>query len=240
MKNFGKLFMLSALALTLVSCGDSAGTPGPAAASTATTGISTQTFTTIEPLRSFYKNRSNSSGLSNGMTVYHVGAEYGANYSNNFSFDFDFDFCFNDCQSQQNNQLESIVNNGEYKVIKSVSGETVSYDEATGSDGNNFIFVNRTYSKQDSLFTEMLNLDGVTYSEVKVTAVTIRLSNNKTMQGNLIKYLSYGGYVNKAYVVSAELPNFANPVAILNSYGSYTGRLESFNNVKIVEITGIQ
>jgi hypothetical protein len=256
MRNFGKLFVLGFVVLSLVSCGsDNSSGSSKGSSSSSGTGVVSSTgvnYKTYEEIKSVYTKMSMSAGVSNNTVVYHMGADYGGEtISNNIDFGFNIGFCLNlfgslkgDCDAyenqgnNQNSELAGVVSRGEYKVVRSSSKDSVSIDIATGVYGQGFEFEAGTYNRNDSFYREMLNLDGKSVVKVIVTEAQVSIlegSTTKNIKADYVEYF-YSDYSVKGFVLSTAFPLMANPIANTKN-NNLTGTLNFSGNKKIQSIS---
>jgi hypothetical protein len=244
MKNLMKLFMLMSLMMTLAACGKNSSGDGGSGSSTNTSGIGStgtwynnsgdnQGFGDPVAFKNYYTARSMAANISTNTVVYHVGPNYGGSY-NNFQVDFNLNFAFcignenifgNDdyCSYQQGNSandLNDIVDNGKYKVVTAASSTTNSYDLATDANSGGFIFDQRTYNSNTSIYRKMLNMDNKPTRKVVVSRANASLSNRGNIPVDMVEYFFTDGTY-EAYVLGSDLPMIANPLVILEgNYGT--------------------
>lgn len=237
MKRFIQLLILATLVTMLASCGKQNSSGGSSSKkSNQTDWYASGTnngFGNYDDLKEYYTEKSLSDGLPNNTVIYHVGEIYGANY-NNFEFDINFNFAFcigsenlfgNDdaCNSFGGNttaDLNDIVDDGEYKVVRNSTSTTVSFDLATGASNNIFTFANnQTYNQTSPIFRKMLNLDNKPVNKVVVSKANAYMTNKGNIQADLVEYFFQDGSY-EAYILSPNIPVIANPVAVFG--GSYS------------------
>lgn len=253
MKTIMKNVLMLALVMGLASCGKNSSGGGSSSSSTPVTngGDSTsnvdssqnqnpQSISTIESLRQAFANKSMSEGLSANMAVYHVGPTY-AGYSSGFNVEVSG--CINlifwsagDCDGySQADYLQDIVDNGAFRIVKSSGQDDLTYEKAIGVSGGDFVVRQKSYSRSSDRYVKMLGLDQTSYSgygaKSIVSSANVRLSNGQQIEAYLVEHFS--GYSTSRYVVSPKLPIFANPVAVLDSYGNFTGALKSVGNTNV-------
>ncbi|MFT6633235.1 MAG: hypothetical protein ACJAS4_003205 [Bacteriovoracaceae bacterium] len=255
MKNFGKLLTLGFMVLSIVSCGKDNDSGGSSVSSTTSTVSSTGVnYKTYEEIKSAYSGMSFASGVQENMVVYHIGSDYGgSSITNNIQdfdfsdlFDFNFDFCMNingnlkgDCDSNQGynqgTQLSGVVSRGEYKVVKTLSKDSISLDIASGVYGQGFEFDPGTYNRNDAIYKEMLNLEGKSVVKVVISEAQITIlegTTTKQIKADYVEYF-YSDYSLKGFVLSTAFPVMANPIANTKN-NDLTGVL-SFSGNKTVQ-----
>ena len=257
MKTLMKNVLLLVLVLGLVACGkNSSGGGGSSTNSTTpvtngdgnnTSNIgstqtgSSQSINSIESLRQVFASKSMSEGLTANMAVYHVGPTY-AGYSSG-GFNIEVSGCINlifwsagDCDGYtQADYLNDIVDNGAFRIVKSTTNDQVVYDKATGVRNGDFTVSQKTFNRSSDRYVNMLGLNSTSYSgygsKSVVSSANVKLSNGQQIEAYLVEHFS--GYSTTRYVVSPKLPIFANPVAVLDSYGNFTGALKSVGNSNV-------
>ena len=260
MKNFGKLLVLGFMVLSIVSCGkdNESGGGTTASASTTTTISSTGVnYKNYQQIKDAYSKISFASGVKKNMVIYHIGSDYGGeSITNNipefdFSdlFDFNFDFCMNingnlkgDCDSNQGynqgNQLSGVVSRGEYKVVKTMSKDSISLDIASGVYGQGFEFEAGTYNRNDTIYKDMLNLEGKSVVKVVISEAQVTIlegTTTKQIKADYVEYF-YSDYSLKGFVLSTAFPMMANPIANTKN-NDLTGVLSFSGNKTIQSIS---
>lgn len=252
MKKLFRVIALGAMVLALASCGKENESGGSSSSGSSTQdwynqGGSGENFGDYSQLKSYYSSKALNSGVSNNMVVYHIGPEFGGDNFGGVNFNLDFGFCFNlfgelkgDCdQYNQGQDLGVIVDKGEYKVVRSSTSSSVNVDVATGSSNGVFNFVNASYTRNDALFREMLNMDNRPVAKVVVSQAQVYLTDGKKVNADYIEYFyNDGSQEVKGYIVSQELPIIANPLAVTDNY-DLTGVL-SFSGsqtIRSVQVT---
>lgn len=260
MRNFGKILVLGFTVLSLISCGKDNASGGGSSSSSSSTSVSSvgKNYKTYAQIKDAYTKMKLDSGVSKNMVVYHVGPDYGGeSLMNNtptvdFSdlFDFSFGYCINingelkgDCADNQynqtqNNELQNIVNRGEYKVVRSDSSKSVAFDYATGVFGPGFQFAQATYDRNDPIYKEMLKLDGKSVVKVVISEAQITIlegTKTKQIKADYVEYF-YSDYSLKGFVLSTALPLIANPIANTQNH-DLTGVLSFSGNKTIKSIS---
>lgn len=255
MKNVMQLLLSLAMVFALASCAQKKDeSSAPAAAPVVPTpstdfyGSATDGFGDFEALKSYFNAKSFADGIAAQEIVYHVGPDYGMQLNGG---SFNVGFCINifgntigNCDNLNNNTaiLENIVNNGEYKIITSVSQYGVSYDLADRVENDAFVFEPRTFDANSEVFIKMLNLDNSPVLKVVVSPAEIRLNDGTVLNGDLVEYF-YGsvGQITdiKRYVLAKDLPLIANPIANFDAYGVPTGALNNIGNKLVSSVTAM-
>jgi hypothetical protein len=237
MKRFIQLLMMATLVTAVASCGkqNSSGSSS-SKSSNQTDWYASGTnngFGNYDDLKEYYMDKSLSSDLPNNTVIYHVGEIYGANYSNvEFDFDFNFTFCIgdenlfgddDDCNYYGGNStadLQDIVDDGEYKVVRNSTSTTVSFDLATGASNNIFTFAaGQEYNQTSPIFRKMLNIDNKPVNKIVVSKANAFMTNKGNIQADLVEYFFQDGSY-EAYILSPDIPVIANPIAVFG--GSYS------------------
>lgn len=231
-----------------VSCGKgdnksgSSSSPG-AGGNTWDSVTQTQSYQSIDQVRSAFNQKAMNQGLSNGMEIYHMGSHFNSNYGGggiNFQAGFCIDLGFwsaGDCDSYGGPSQEDILidqlNNGVYKKVTSSNASSVTYQQPTGVASDNYggyVYTynnaqNESFDRNSADYKEMLGLDIPANNLVdsKVSPATITLSNGQQVVGQVVELFigsSYYGNTTvsdvRRYVLSANLPLAANPVAVIS------------------------
>lgn len=259
MKKLMKKLLLLAMVMSLASCGNnsSGGSSSSSSPAPITNGDDTSTWnndnvendtsqkiSSIESLRDKFAKKSLSDGISNNMAVYHVGPTY-SDYSSSFNFEFQVSGCINlifwqagDCGSSgysTQDYLQNLVDMGKFKIVKSISNDSIVYEEAIGTTSRDFVVTEKSYDRSSSRYEKMLGLNLTSYGSYGaksiVSAAYVKLSNGQEIEAYLVEH--FDGYNTSRYVVSPAVPVFANPVAVLDSYGYFTGALKSYGNTNV-------
>jgi hypothetical protein len=259
MKALTKSFLTLALVSALgTSCGGGSNKSG--SSSSTSGGINglpgnnltqTQSYQSIDQVRSAFNQKALSDGLSSGIEVYHIGPYFNSGYGGGGA-SFDASFCIDlgfwsagDCDNYGTPNQEDILlnqlNNGVFKKVSSSSSSSVTYQEPTGIMSNNYGGAEYTYNNSQTktfdrnslAYREMLGLDipAGNIIESKVSPATITMSNGQQVVGQVLEMFigsSYYGGANitdvKRYVLSTNLPLMANPVAVISGVGyGYNG-----------------
>lgn len=250
MRNLVKILMLVAMIFVLAACGKenesgSGSSGGSSSDDWYNQDQSGQNYGDYNKLKNYYNSKSLASGVSNNMVVYHLGQAFGGTSLGSSSSSFEFGFCFNffgelkgDCdQYTGGTNLYSIVEKGEYKVVKSASAGSLNIDVATSVSGNMFQFTNGSFNRNDTLFRDMLNLDNRAVAKVVITEAQVYLTSGKKIAADYVEYFYDDGSQDvDGYVLSSELPIIANPVAVTNNY-DLEGILSFAGNNTIKSVT---
>ena len=245
MKSLCKYIFMGALILGLASCGKDNSTQGSKSSNTSNTGISTtggSNFKNHAEMKNAFESMSLQSGLNNNDVIYHVGPEFGMQTQGG-NVNFDFNYCIDlifwqsgDCeQTSSGSQLEYILSNGEYKVVKNTSSNQVSYDLADGIVNNMFSFLPSEFNRNDDLYQRMLGINQGNIVKIVLSKADVRLSNNQTIKADYVEYF-YDNNSVEGFVVSNALPLMANPLFITENY-SITGALSFSGNKTIKSIS---
>ena len=253
MKKFRDLLLLGMMILALVSCGKEEQSSGGGGSSGSSGSGSTSgvNYKNHSELKKAFTSKSFTTGLSDKTVIYHVGPDFGGTNFNSIDIDFDFDFGFcgnffgktyGDCDSYSNNGVDydNLVEKGEYKRVIKRSKDKIEYDLATGAhaSGTGAEFTRKSYTRGDSFYREMLNLDKKSVQKVVISKAEVYVTNASTGKRSTIKadYVEY--FFNdserslKGYVVSNQLPLFANPLAITTGR-NLSGALSNSGNTII-------
>lgn len=262
MKFFGNILLISAMALTLSSCGKDnvlGGEESSSSSSSSSSSMKGINFKNYTELRDYYNKKSLTAGLADKDIIYHVGPEFGGQdfYQYDFDFDFDFDFgyCINlfgelkgDCADNQNNnnynldQFQAVVNNGEYMKVVERSSSKIDIDLATSASGYGLVYERGVFNKDDAMFREMLNLDKKAVAKVVISKATVNAYDEKAKKNvNLVSdyveyFLADGSNTVRGFVVSSQLPLIANPIAVTTNF-NYVGALSYGGRYTIRSIT---
>lgn len=251
MRKLFKLAFIIMLMAQVSSCGKKNSSGGGSSSSTSgITGTinnvyngSGDSFGDFNTLRNHYQNMNLSSGLSNNMVIYHTGTYFGAQSS---SGSFNSSYCVNlifkqwgDCNTGNSNQIENILDRGEYKVVTSTTSNSPTFKKAVGvSTYNNvsdFAYSNAiSYTRDDGIYKEMLNLDGRSTRKIVVSPAKARLSNGQEINADLVEYFYNDGSI-KRFILSPAVPLLANPIAVIGS-SSVNGRLNNYGSISITSI----
>ncbi len=259
MKTLFNMIMVGSLAFALASCGkDNASSGGSSSSSNSNngnTGISSSgsVYGSVSDLRSAFDRMGVHEGLNENDVVYHVGKDYGATSYYDYDIDFDFDFgvCFyflwyasDDCNSggsyynqPNNSQLYNVINNGEYKVVRNRTSDTIDFDLAVGISGNGFDFDSTRFDRDATMYKAMLNLDGRSVKAVSMSEATIVLTNGNTVKGTFVEYL-YNDDSIDGYILSTAFPVMANPILNTQNY-QVTGVLNFAGSRTIRSISAV-
>lgn len=251
MKNFRNLIVFGFLTLSLISCGNGNSSGGGGDSSTSSSSSNDvssdgNNYTSYDELKNAYTSMDLAAGLTDDMPVYHIGPAFGGTNFNS-GFDFSLDFTFNhcsiifgevsgDCNGNGANSIDyqSIVDQGQYKIIRSRSSSSLDLDTADGVSNQGFTYTSGSYDRNDSLYREMLNLDDDSVAKVVISKATVRLDNGNTINADYVEYFYTNGEL-KGFVLSNALPLIANPIAITDRH-SVRGYLEFSGNKKISTI----
>jgi hypothetical protein len=231
MKKLLKALMLMALVVGVSSCGKenkSGGGDSPAATPAPTPVVATSTasnYTNYERIKNYYAAKSLAENTTVDMPIYHVGPYFRSNSNTTASIDFGICFQFlgyqsGDCDNNNynTNQLYTMINNGRYLELDSVTAEEITGQKAYEVDGDDFKYKNFKYNKTSNFYTDMIGDNMLSYNSVAVSAASILLSDGRTIWADYIEYYSQDGSFVKGYVVASELPLIANPVGVTESY----------------------
>ena len=235
MRNLMRAMILGALVVSLIGCGKEEGDKRSSSSSSSVIGTGTGTvYTSFSTLKKAFTSSGFNKGVTSNTTVYHVGPMYGGAFSNS-SFSSGGSFCFfgenlfgNDdkCDSgyYSTQQLNDIIDKGEYKVIRSATSTTVSYGVARFVENGTFSYDEETFDANNENYRKMLNLDNKEYYKILVSAATVSMSNAGSIKGNFVEYFYKDGTY-EAYIVSSALSKIANPVASYKGTFSLSGSL---------------
>lgn len=245
-------FLMVAVSALIVSCGkgnsSSSGGKGGDVSGVKEFTENTVSDVSIQTIQSKFNSLNTASnGAQAGAIVYHVGPYY-MGLGSSSSFNFQVSGCLNliftqigDCNTgySAENYWRSIIDSGSYKVIKSVSTTSNSYERLTDVDGNDLYYTAYSFSKNASLYKSMLDLDssgsfGYGATPTKGSVAEVTLTNGQKIEAYLVE--KFDGYYNYKYVVSPQLPLMANPVAILDRYGNFLGALKGVGNTRIKQV----
>lgn len=250
MKSLTKLFTLGFMVLALISCGKEQNSGGSSSGSNNSNWYSNggsdngSSFGDINSLRSYYNSKSMTDNLENPMAIYRTGPEFGGqSFSNSNSGSFSLGYCINlfgktygDCgQSTGQTNYASILDRGEYITVQSASSSAVNYNKAISATNNYFNFQGRTFDRNNSLYQEMLNLDGKEVQYVVITPATIRLKNNQTIPGDHVEYFYMDGS-RVRFVLSKSIPVIANPITVTRG-NNLTGILNFAGSKQIAQVS---
>lgn len=249
MRNLMRAMILGTLVMSFYGCGKTEDS-GSKKKSISAVGTVYQDFNT---LRSAFTNSAMNTGLTTNSVVYHIGPQYGGTFSSS-SFSASAVFCVfgenlfgNDDKCSQSgsstSQLNDVIDMGEYKVIKSSTTSSVSFDLATSVANNTFGFEAKTFNSSDSIFRKMLNLDEIATEKIVVTEAFIKMSSGGQVKANFVEYFFTDGTY-EGYILSAALPIMANPVVSYKGNFSINGgvsfKMEGrLNNVGQNILTGV-
>ena len=255
MKRLFKLAFIALMMSQIASCGkenNSGGGSGSSNSGITNDGVISGVFDNgnnlgdYSAVRSHYTSASFSNGLSTNMVIYHIGPYFGGQSSSGFSTTVSgclnlFVVSFGDCDNINSNvgQLESIVDRGEYKVVRSTSSSSVTYDVAVGTQSSNlggdFVYQPDTFDSTDDAYRDMLNLDDISVRETVVSEARITLSNGETVNGEMVEYFYTNGNIRR-FVLSSALPLMANPLLVIEN-NSVTGRLNNVGETAVTRIS---
>ena len=204
MRTFMRAMILGSMIIGLLSCGkpeeeskrSSNSIPG-----TITNGVGT-VYQDFNTLKSAFQNAGFNQGLQENMVVYHVGDMYGGSFSNP-GFSGSAVFCIfgenlfgNDdaCSGvgTTNTQLNNVIDQGEYKVVRSADSNSVSFGVATSVANGTFVFSDGIFDSSDEYYRDMLNLDNKEYHKVVVSEAILKMSTANIFKGNFIEYFFKG------------------------------------------------
>jgi hypothetical protein len=223
------------------------------------TGYTTQgeNYTSIDQVRADFNAKSLSDGIANNTNLYHVGTYFGGNAQGGGQVGVSIYGCLNlifwevgDCDSGNGGYdidayLQSALDMGRIWRTNSVGTNSVLVDEAYDVLNNDYLFQTVTYDRNDDIYREMLGLDRNDIVELRISAATVRLTNNQVIPATHIEYFygaNYTGYTQitgiQRFIVTKNLPTIANPVAVINSAGYLTGYLSNIgNDINVQSIT---
>lgn len=207
----------------------------------------TQSYQSVDQVRSAFAQKSLSDGLTNGTEVYHMGLYFNGNYSGGGNINFSGGFCINlfgwtagDCDNYgnggygQDDLLLDQLNYGVFKKVTNAGSTSVTYQKPTGVVSDNYggyVYdytgaQNKTFDRNSTKYKEMLGLDVPAQNilESRVSPATITMSNGQQVVGQVIELFigsqTYGNsYISEVrrMVVSTSLPVFANPIAVIDT-----------------------
>ncbi len=252
MKKFRDLLFLGMMALALVSCGKEEQSSGGGGSSGSSGSGSTSgvNYKNYEEFKKAFTSKSFMTGASDRMVIYHIGPDFGGTNFNSIDIDFEFDFGFcgnffgktyGDCDSYNSGtSFENVIDKGEYKVVIKRAKDRIDYDLAVGehASGSGATFSRKEFNRSDKFYKEMLNLDKKSVQKVvisKAEVYTTNASNGKksTIKADYVEYFfNDAERTVKGYVVSNQLPVFANPLAITTNR-NLSGALSNSGNTII-------
>lgn len=230
-----------------VSCGDKSNSSGSSSSSSGVSGLpgntvtQTQSYTSIDQVRSAFASKPMNDGLATGTEIYHMGPYFNSNYSSS-GINFQAGFCLQlfgwsagDCDTQGTSQQDLLLaqlDNGVFKKATASSTTAVSYQEPSGvSNASGYweytydTAQTQSYDRNNSQYKEMLGLDltSANILDSKVSPATITLSNGQQIAGQILEIVTgYNNYGQQSiqdirrYVLSTNLPVAANPIAVIN------------------------
>tara|TARA_B100001971_G_scaffold129103_1_gene119004 strand:- start:43168 stop:44007 length:840 start_codon:yes stop_codon:yes gene_type:complete len=222
------------------------------------TGYTTQgeNYSNIDEVRNQYNSKSLADGISNGTNIYHVGTYFGGSNSGGGQVSVNVYGCLNlifwqvgDCDSNNgydiNSYLESALNMGRIWQVQAASGESISINEAYDVLNNDYLFQPETFDRNSAKYREMLGLNRNDIVDVRISNASITLTNGQVIPSTLVEYFygnNYTGGANitgmKRFILSANLPVVANPVAVIDGNGAITGYLSNVGNgIKVKSLT---
>jgi hypothetical protein len=258
MRKLSTLFAFVLMMAIATSCGkeNKSGGGGSSSSGVSTSTISNggQNFTSFSALQSFYQSKSKADNLVENTVIYHTGPLFGASNQANINVDFSLVFCVGNnnligddslCNNSNSSgsQLLNMVNNGEYKVVKTKSANSVSYDMAVGVENNIFVMSERTFDSTDTILRKMLNLDNKATNKVVVSAATVVMSNNQQLKADLVEYF-YSDGTYEGHLLGSNIAVLANPIVSIkgsyNDYGVNAQVIGELNNVGNTTVRNIQ
>jgi hypothetical protein len=240
-----KLPILVLASSLLVSCGKGENSSGSSSTSNlnglpGNSYSQASAYTSLDQVRSAFNAKALSDGLQDGTEVFHVGPYFNSSYGGS-SLSFNAGFCiqlFNwsagDCQNQSNSMQTYLMNqldNGKYKKVSGLNTNSLSFKEPSGVSNTNGFWQYQynnpsiAYDRNSNAYKAMLGLDIPAQNIIAshVSAATITMSNGQTIQGQILEIvIGYNSWGQpsvsdiKRFVLSTNLPTFANPIAVIN------------------------
>jgi hypothetical protein len=258
MRKLSTLFLFILTMAMFTSCGkeNESGSRDPSSSGVSTSTISSggQNFSSFSTLQTFYKNKSKAENLVANTVIYHTGPLFGASNQSNINVDFSLVFCVGNknmigddslCNysNSSGSQLSDMVDNGEYKVVKTTSASSVNYEVATGVQNNVFVMADKVFDSSDSILKKMLNLDNKSTRKIVVSAANVVMSNNQQLKSDLVEYFySDGSY--QAHLLGSNIAVLANPIISIqgtyNEYGVSAQVIGELNNIGNTTVRNIQ
>ena len=280
MRNLFTLFLMTSVMIGLSGCGKDNNSGGGNSGSSDPVEVSVsspENFANYEQLREFYNNVSFSDNASGGAVVYHIGPYFTGEYYDSFSdyiddydwkdflgLNFDFNACFSfggstsgDCGDNTLNsgltRVESMIDNGEFKVIRSASKDEIKYDLGRGISQGKINYQSNTFSRNNQsneIFRDMLNLDARALRQVVIKPAKVyvgklvvdnygreSVNNSKQLNCDYVEYFYNDTYgESKGFVICNNLPVLANPVAVVEN-NNLVGALKQISDTVI---TGLE
>lgn len=201
-------------------------------------------YTSIDQVRAAFQNKTLADGLTVGTEVYHMGPYFNGNYGSG-GINFQGGFCIQlfgwsagDCGgnngSSQQDLLLDQLDNGVFKKVTAAAADSVSFQEPTGASNASGYWQytyngaqTQSYNRNAVDYKEMLGLDIPAQNIIQsyVSPATITMSNGQSVAGQVLEIVvGYNNYGQqqiqevKRFVLSTNMPIFANPIAVINGF----------------------